>query len=208
MRHLILVACVASLMVGPPAYGQSKFEKDSVKNCDKVTRTIDHGRPLHEQAQALQTLLRCGPSAAPLFAQAISGTRSETDTTALGGFYQTANEWRDFGMMNAALTVASDAGATTPARVYAITHLLKLISPRITYSYSALVQRSRAETANRLVPCIPFAAGTHASPLTNGVPLPPNYANTVAVELLRIADDASAPVEVRYTAACSGVLPQ
>jgi hypothetical protein len=111
-------------------------------------------------------------------------------------------------MMSAALMIASDASATMPARVFAISHLLKLVSPRITYSYSALLQRSRAETTNRLVPCIPYAAGTHAAPLTTGAPLPPNYANTLAAELLRIADDASAPTEVRYAATCSGVLPQ
>ena len=197
--------------------GQVTAQSDSAKACDKAAKTVQKGHPAHKEQAALNTLLTCGSMGATVTAGALAHSGMESDTDVLTSFYFTVNAWRDADIMSAAMQLAGDPGATFQSRVYAISHLLKLLTPGAAWSYGILVagavpsasagvgSGTSGGVASVTPPCRHGFSSDNAGNV--GTPLPPGYYTQITSLLGRLATDTSVPMQVQNAAECAQYSP-
>jgi hypothetical protein len=171
--------------------------------CDGSMKTVETERPAYEQTAALEYLKWCGRAGAAITAQIVSASRTERDAPALENFYDIVDDWRDAQIMDAASEVARDPGATVPARVHAIKHLLRLVYSNSVYTYDRLIAgpyRATLDGQHRMPRCRVGFASELADRV--GTPLRAEYEATIRRALGTLADDSTAPTPVRNAAAC------
>lgn len=192
--------CLASAQSGPLA------PAEAIKSCDKAVKTVDNERPAHKQKSALNYLKWCEERGATATAQAVGGTRAEGDTLVLLNFYWVVDAWRDAKIMDAALVLAKDPGATIPARVYSIRHLLRLLDSGYVFSYGRLIAGPRVfdlgDGTKLTIPGCKQGIGSEA-PDKVGTPLSSDYAAEIRRVLAAMVNDVSVPIPVRNAAACT-----
>ncbi len=215
MRLLILPALSATLCLA--TVNRAEAQDDSpggrgnrITSCDQAVKTVANGRPAHKEAAALEYLQLCGSDGARQMAGALAGTKSEADTTALIQFYYKANPWRDADVMNAAMQLVADPGATTPARVHGILSLMHVIRPGLSFPYSAVIRGPKDVVVRPTGPDVEAIEGLpcqvrgfgSGGPQIVGTPLPRDFVSRIHGLLSQIADDATVPEPVRNAAAC------
>ena len=181
-----------------------RSKDDARKACDKAADIIEKGDPKHKEVQALRDLLQCGSGGATTTARALADSRTEQDRMALGDFYAVANQWRDADVMNAAVQVARDATATVPARVFAIRHLLWLLTPGAEFNYEALVAGTivvrSVDGERHTLPCRHGFSSDNST--VTGTLLPTDFVAQLTSVLNALFADTSVPVPVRNAAEC------
>jgi hypothetical protein len=200
--RLILAAMIAlNCGVSSSGHAQSAHDKD----CDKAAKTVQNGHPAHKLTAALNTLSGCGALGGQTTAAAVQGTRLETDTTALEEFYTIADMWRDASVMQAAINLAQDAGASSQARVYAVRHLLRVVRPRSIFRYGNLVRGNvttvAADSTIAIRPgCRESSVGS--VPALVGSQLPPDYRVRIRELLATLASSSSSDIRLQNAAKC------
>lgn len=118
--------------------------------------------------------------------------------------YETVDSWRDAVVMKAALDVTNDAGASVPARVYALRHLIQLVNPGQYFGYGNLIvgdvpgQGANSNTITR--GCHRMLASGRAD--VSATPLVSDYEQRIRAVATNLAGSSSAPVALRNAAAC------
>lgn len=206
--YTVILIVGASVVSAPTATARAQGdgqESDSTKACDKAAKTVENGHPAHKQLAALNALVTCGKAGAIATATALAQSRLTSDLDALTQFYFTVNQWRDADVMNAAMQLSGDPGAAVPARVFAVSYLLRLLTTGAAYSYNILIAG---------VVQIGSASGVTATPACRhgfssdnaglaGTPLPSHFDTQIANVLGRLAADPSIPVQVKNAAQCA-----
>ena len=199
MMNSRMRSCVLTVLLGVACGSVSAAQGNStntIKSCSEAARFVENGRPAHKQVAALEYLENCGQTGATATAFALRQSGSEIDVKTLGVLYQSIDWWRDATIMNAAMELARDPGASVPARVFAMSHLLSLKNPGFIYGYDAMLE---GPTSHH-VPCV---RGSVSYPRTLvGQPLPSDFVTQIEVVFRQIVADDSAPREVRNAAAC------
>lgn len=195
-----LRSLVAGFVLGSVCASASAAQGKStntIKSCGEAACVVRNGRPSHKQTAALNFLLECGPTGAAATIIALEQTRSESELLALTEFYLLMRSWRDAAVMQAALKLARDPGASIPARVHSIAYLLELVHPGRIYGYDALVEGIRSTH----VPCVRGLAN-HSRGSSVGEVLPSDYAAQVEAGMRSLIGEVTAPPEVRNAASC------
>lgn len=204
---IILVGGLSAICTRPAASQDTgrDFTNDSVKTCEKAADIVRKGHPAHKEQAAWDALVRCGKTGAAATVTAIAQTRVEQDPMALAPFYFRVNQWRDVNIMNAASQIALDPSATVPARVFAVSHLLWLLTPGAIYSYDILttgaVAVSKPDGLHYTPACRHGLASDNSS--VTGTPLPIGFEIPLGTMLNQLAADVSMPLQVRNAAECA-----
>ena len=197
----LIVLAVSALGVHSTAGGQER--SDLTARCHAAAQAVGRGNAADSMAAGVLTLYGCERSGAHM-AAAFRTYRDEPSLAAVDRFTHQLNAWRDADVLQAAITVAEDASATVPARVFAVRHLLILLQPYIRYSYESLVA-GPGPTANpdgtvTLRARCAVAVASHRADRTS-TPPPPDYVMRIRAVLRAIAT-GNGPQEVRMAAAC------
>lgn len=202
MRRAVIERCAILLFTAVtwPLAVHAQGKKDA-KECEKAAKVIDKGHPAHEKRDALKTLLECGKVGATATSAAILDSRTEQDTRVLLDFWNTADGWRDGVVMQAALQVARDGAAATPARVFAIRHLLVLISPGSHYSYGSLTKSMDPPDTITLTCSVGYSNHWRSY---MSAPLPTDYLTQLEQAFVQIRESPSTPIAVRNATLCAG----
>lgn len=209
MRYLnrALLALGASIIATDLACAQGGAvgtSQDSVVACENAARIVASGQPRHKQTSALGRLSICGLIGSDAMATAVDSSRNEQDRAVLSRFYSEVDRWRDAHIMSSAISIAQDATASGPARVYAIRHLIRLVQPGSEFTFDSLTSGEIVtETPDLTIitpACRQGLSSFHA--ISGGTPLPADYETTVKGILTQLAGDATAPAQVRNAAFC------
>lgn len=192
-------------LAGGVSHAQRPGQADEA-HCANAARIIEKGHPAKKEQDAFLTLMACGTVGSNALARGIGTYASDGDTLALDDFMRQADNWRDSTIMEAAIALATNSGATAESRVFAVRHLLVLVHPYMRFSYGGLTSQDSAGSTPDLdvstMGC-PASLGSEAPDLV-GTPLPADYAARIHTVLTSLANDASAPAPVRRAAHCMG----
>jgi hypothetical protein len=212
MRRIFKVALVVANVCLPAAAMTQNSASDRATawkaQCGEASARMDRSTSSSARSREMTALLQCGKEGAAATARALAGTRSMADVAVLRQYYYSIDGWRDADVMAAALTMAQDRQAATPARVFAVKHLLGLLSPGTVFSYDELI---RGSTSTKRAGLLVVRPGCHravasGSGNTVGTPLPSNYGSDIQAALARLSGDRSAPAALRNAAACGALL--
>lgn len=198
IRNLTAAVLLAAVL---PLGLHGQVPADSVhlrNNCRLAEQVLSTGHPAPHWSWALTTIARCR-TGGPALASAIRGTRTSTDTALLNAVTRPSSQLRDKVVYEAALSIASDRTASTPARVFAIRTLLWAFIPGSWITYSNLVGSPESGA------CYGGGQPLH-SYVVVGERLPSDYARRVNDLGLRVARDTSEPSEVRAAAGCAALI--
>ena len=197
-RPVLLALAVLFLLDRHDAFAQGN-STNSIKSCSEATRFVQNGRPAHKQTAAIDYLARCGNAGATVVAGTVASVHDERDLNTLNEFFTLLYAWRDATVMQATITLAQDGSATVPARVFAITNLLRLVNPGYQYSYAKLTEEGVHAPH---IPCVHGYASVGTSGAAFGQPLPADYESRIGAVLTSLSNDTSQPLAVRNAASC------
>ena len=165
------------------------------------------GNGKQEQRQlAVAQLLRCGATAGNTAAATIRGTRLLTDTAALVELVGPFGNFLDTAVVGAAMSVAADASASEPARIYALRTMWVLRTGKYWIGFDRMLPTSAATTARPAALCADGLQVTDATPYWTYGAQPPSGFGAVLVALARqLVADRSQPLAVRSAATCAGL---
>ena len=204
--RIISTALLVALSLLPSiALGQAGAANEST--CSQAAMIVAKGHPEEKEQWALAALHQCGAAGSQAYANGLTSYRSETDTIALDVFMRGLDQWRDANILSVAVALASDAGATPQARVYAVRHLTRLVNPLFFYRYGELV-RGTTITTDASGDMVVMTSGCRTvigsvRPPYVGVALPADYRTRIRSTLEALASDANAPAQVRNSAKCA-----
>lgn len=159
---------------------------------------------LEERGEAVATLLRCGATGGRAAAATIRLTRHMMDREVILTLTSSYRTFRDTAVIAAATEVASDAAASTVARVVALRTMWLVQTGKFWFGIEEMYP-PKVGTADeiRMARCgegVQFAEKRPSWEV--GVEPPPGFATTLQAVANRLRDDASQPVEVRVAALC------
>jgi hypothetical protein len=173
--------------------------------CEAAIRQVAQQGFATVENAVLSVLPHCGRAGARVTAAAITVSRTSHDTVALLRTYRHVDLWRDADVMQAALNVAGDAGASTQARVFALRHLLWLAQPGQEFAYGGLVAGNVAvqkDGQNVIQPACRRSMIASELPNASATPLPSDYLIRIHAAVSTIAASTSTPVALKNAAEC------
>jgi hypothetical protein len=190
----------ALLLIAPSAHAQVRATaRADTTGCGRAVAAARSEATPAEVDRALGRLAGCDAAAyGPALAHALQRARG-SDRAALWRYAQ----WiRDASVFRAALAVAADPRAATPARVGAFRALAVAVDPHLAPSYEEMVQRPAADrrTGDRGA-CI-LSKTTGGVPLT-GEPLPLDARAQLEALARKVYDGSGEPGPVRAAAWCA-----
>ena len=190
------------LLAGPAVSGAQEgvsraTEVRTRNDCRLAAQIVATGHPAPHEAWALELITGCGSQGGAALAAAVRAARQSGDVEALDRLTGSALYIRDAQLFAAALEVAADAGASVPARAFALRAALNAVAPAVWFDdYAALVH----PPANGLETCREsYFSHDMASP---GDPVPPDAPARLRARVQQLAGDPSVPAEVRAVARC------
>lgn len=165
------------------------------RNCERAVPILTTGvqsASSDDWSWALHEAHRCGATAGNAYAAAIRAGRFSVDTAALNTLTAPTRKFRDGQIFEAALAVAGDPSASTPARIFAFRTLMWTAWPMSPLEYDDLEQGR----------CTGVNGGLHVS-LGWGAPVPPDYLARMRATSLAVFNDLSAPGQLKHAAACA-----
>jgi hypothetical protein len=193
-KHLFLAAAVAlaSTVAMPPAEAQLDPEAVRHRNeCRLAQQVLTHGQPANRYDWALRMSTRCGEVGGAGLAALIRRHRSETtDTAHFEGIVQTASQFRDQQIFEAALDLVQDGGASPFARVQGARILYHQLFAGTFYRYEDLIFESTIAGGARF----PSVSTAH---IPVGRPLAPDALDRAADGLAPVSADSSLPRDLR-----------
>jgi hypothetical protein len=173
--------------------------------CQRAVEAIERVPSRPAPPGSLTEVRFCGRAKeAETLARAIRRMRSALDTTLLGVYWDRAAVIDDRNLFEAAVDIASDSRASTPARVYALLAIVRKTNAHPYLQYSHVVGGWSEEAGLRSVGggCATQRVSLSHPDLDVGTPLPDSWQQT-AIELReRLVANASEPLDVRTAAYC------
>ena len=198
MRTSLATPVAAILLSATIASTATAQSRDKANSCRKAVKTA-------KEASELAMLGTCGKKGAVVLARAMHDSRMEIDPVVLTRLYSDVDLWRDAEVMEAAITLARDASAATPSRVFAIRHLLGLIDRRAEFDYESLIMGTRIVTGASIAQYISggcrFAMGSELADVS-GTLLPSEFRTRLRAVLRQLSEDATSAVAVPNAADC------
>jgi hypothetical protein len=191
------------------------FRVDPARECRTAAQLhapSEVGGP--HMSRTLWRVHECPEQAGAIVAELLSGTRSEHDTTAVQEATSLAQYVHDARVLTAALALATDSGATVPARLGALRALLWAKAPgHPNYSLSTLVAppecvrpRCSSSYTGHFYHGGPVAGDTTRWPAF-GRPMPAGYVARIDSAAAHIEHDPSAPESLRTAARHVRIFP-
>jgi hypothetical protein len=176
--------------------------------CAEAVRVLDtHPRDASPRP-TLRGLSRCDTSVrSAAIARSVRRLRFSQDTALLGDYWGSVAMVNDANLFEAALEIATDRQAATPARVYALLSLVRIARPAARPRYSNLVGGWTEEAGLRSVSGGCATTYTSSTFRETGTPLPSNWQRSIARLRARIVDDNAEPLDVRTAAWCIDTSP-
>jgi hypothetical protein len=182
-----------------PRISTAQASPDSVhhrNDCRLAAQVVASGHPATKRQWAFGTIARCA-GAGPVLAQAIRAHRASVNVVDLDSLTQPTFRLRDADVLRAAMEIAGDRGASSPARVFAIRTLIWSMYPAGGVTYEDLADVVTGRDRN----CYGYGPSTHPL-ITQGTALPPDYI-TRAKELANtVLHDSTEARPVLRAAAC------
>lgn len=184
--------------------GQSDPHTLHLRNdCRLARQVIETGHPAPHTAWALRQIGGCGPAAqGAALAIAVRRLRAERDTLVLREFWRASRYLLDAEMFRASVDVATDQGASTQARVFALLSLLHTVQFGRSADYRHMVGGFEDDAGLRRVRggCAQLVVSDDVR--LEGVPLPIDYRDHVRMLAARLRSDAAEPLDVQTAASC------
>ena len=133
--YWLIGALAASAMLSPAAHRAlgAQVNLDSLRaahTCANALRIVQLGVPDRKEDWAWSVLPSCGTSASAAARDAWLAQRTVNDTVQLGEIYARLWTFRDAELFNAAMSIAGDAAAAAPSRVFSVMMLLQQLVDR------------------------------------------------------------------------------
>ena len=217
-RALFSAATVLAGFAGiTPARAQGLDQTDTVicSQAAQVLRAYDEaavrsgghasqGSGKVEQRQlAVAQLLNCGALGGLEAASTIRSTRKLTDSALLYELVGPFRNFRDTAVVNAVMTVAADASASVPARVFALRTMWVLQTGKFWMGYEELIPRRESPNEAPVTTCGRGLRVADGKPHWNiGVAPAAGFESALRTLATQLKADASQPVEIRAAASC------
>lgn len=201
---VLLAAAVLAL----PRLATAQANPDSVHHrnqCRLAEQVITTGNPATHTDWAWLYIDACDPSErAEAYLAALQQVRKSSDLRVIHRAVMPIVWLHDGRLFEAAMQLAADPEAATPARVVAFVALARVKRPLAAARYEWFIGESDIGG----VPAARCAGRSgHAVGVTPGTtPLPTNYREQIAEMARRIADAPSQPRDVRSAASCTSAL--
>jgi hypothetical protein len=202
---LLISRRAAARVIGAAIFIASDLSAQTAKECDAAARIVSSGSVNGNQRGAYLTLGGCGAVGANAFATGIATLAGVTDTLRLDDFMNAADNWADASVYDAATHLALNSTATPQARVFAIRHLIGLVSRYRSFGYGGLVAGADTTLGDGTRQVTEGCEGGFVSEPAGSIvatPLPSNVADQIRATLASLAASQSAPKQVRAAAAC------
>lgn len=187
-------------------------------NCDwavELLGTLDplgqvhpHGQGQTPSADAVHFadgwLLLCGARGGVTAASIIRTLRASPDTILLERFVGGFAAFRDSAVFNAALEVAGDRAASTPARIHAFRALFVLRTGEFWVGYPEMLAYDETGPGGPIASCGRGVNMADTAPSWyNGGPLPADFQRRIGQLASRVFRDTSEPLHVRSASRCA-----
>jgi hypothetical protein len=195
--RLLAIPTVAAWIVPLSVSAQSTLDAARHRDeCRLAVQIVTTGQPEAKPMWAFSKIRLCGAAAGQTIAGTLARLRHATDTARMDRYFALTREVYDGALFAAAFAIAGDRSASVPARIFALRSLIWSGNPGRLLSYTDLAGDVRGTT---------HCAGgftTHVR-LSAGTPLPKGYDEQVRILAASIAQDSTAPIEVRRAARCA-----
>jgi hypothetical protein len=192
------LAAIISVLMSGPCGGQDPRSPATASECDAAIVSVErlvsrpHAPDASEQQQ-LWTATRCGAPGGAALAKLIPLARTSTDIPSFIKAEEVATNLADSSIARASLQLASDAGASAAARIFAFRVLMRLNSPSTSVDAAQSYATSGTNCKMHTI------AALEALP---GAPLPSDLAQRAGA-LAKATAVSSAPANVRAIASCA-----
>lgn len=202
-RYLLLIICLF-LPLGT-AHSQGSHA-DAVKHrneCRLAEQVLTTGHPAPHREWARGYIPSCGLDAWGRTAAAeIDRMRREPESPEMGRAWNGLWLLHDANVFRVLMDIATDRSASEAARKRALLTLNAYVRPNESLTGNDFSQ-PLVPVSPRSDPCRRgWASGRQAR--YDGVPLPPNYASTIAALVARLRVDTTEPVVIQRIATCMG----
>lgn len=197
MIRWMAVAGAALLLLPIGVHGQANT--DSVKHrndCRLAAQTVTTGRPAVHMDWALRIIRTC-PRAGGDLARTLSELRTSSDTGVLKRVTAPTDWLIDGRIVEAALAILKDRGASMDARIFAVRPLIWSLSPGGQVEYGHLFD---ADGDGRWS-CGGLGPSLHGE-VTRGEPLPSGWVERVHSVARAIHANPAEPTRIRQAAGC------
>ena len=191
-RSVIIPSVLLSLTQVPGTLaGQGRpdwtvVNAETCASASQIAQDIDSP----ERRYALGHLSRCGPQGGRALARELRQLRDESDVVAMQRMFIEIARIRDAEVLEAALELAADRGATLEARVAALRIFVEYQDPTVTTTFGYfMLPRSNSS----------LMVGQDGG-RREGAPLPDNWMDDVRMLLARIMEDPSEGESMRHGA--------
>ncbi|MHB1311828.1 MAG: hypothetical protein ACYC3L_07400 [Gemmatimonadaceae bacterium] len=212
-----VIAVLLGLTGTAPARAQ-ELGGDAAKRCSQAAQVLraydeavvrsgghaNEGGGKAEQRQlAVAQLLSCGALGGAEAASTIRLTRALADPAMLNVLVGPFDNFRDTAVVSAVMTVAADASASVPARVFALRSMWVLQTGKFWVGYEELIPRRASPGDASVATCGRGLRVAEAKP-TWSIGAEPKAGFEVALRALaqKLKADATQPVVVRAAAGC------
>ena len=220
-RHasqILFVSALSAFAASGTSLRAQKPERTASKECQQAAtvlrafdeavvrsggRAVEGDGKMKERDLAADQLTQCGAFGGIAAARTIRETRMLSDTATLRNLVSMFSNFRDTAVMNAAMSVAGDAAASVPARVYALRTIWGLRKGNGGIAYEQLLPwdefqgewSARCQIGVNVVDGHPF--------WSEGATPHPGFEEELRIFAQRLAYNRSQPVEVRTAAKCA-----
>jgi hypothetical protein len=153
-----------------------------------------------DQSEKLSNLRRCGEEGATILAAEMRRMGSRTDLAEMNRSFISISHGRHPLILEAALTLVTDKGATTPGRIAALRLFLRYHDGRYGTTFDRFLP-DEGRAARGFPICNFVAFGSHSTTY-DMAPLPEGWRSEVQTVLRSIEDDAVEPPIMRDGAHC------
>lgn len=191
MRYLTMVFCV-TLLSSPATLVGQQVDRTAKRaaDCAHAAQVIQAATQGSERAVALDRLAACGVEGGQLLARELRQLRTEADTTPLLRDYYKVVRIRDASVLDTALDLMADRGATAEARIVAMKIIVAYSQPtRVSLPFANFVPGGGHTLASQ------DHFGQH-----EGAVLPAGWTGDAMERLGELAADPSESTTIRYAA--------
>lgn len=200
MVRILIIGAALLLPLGL----QAQASPDSIKHgndCRLAAQIVTTGRPAVKLDWALQIISEC-PGAANDLSRALSDARASADTVLLKRLTAPTDWLIDGRIVETAVAILLDPGASPQARVFAVRPLIWSLTPGGQLEYGHLVDLDGDGRRS----CGGTGPSFHGS-VTSGEPLPAGWVERLRGVAQAIRDNPYEPLAVRQAVGCLLLTP-
>lgn len=200
MKRILLLG--AALLLPPVLHGQANPDSIQHRNdCRLAAQAVTTGRPAVKLDWAIRMVRRC-PTAADDLSRALSDARVSSDTVLLKRLTAPTDWLIDGRIVETALAILQDPGASPQARVFAVRPLIWSLTPGGELEYGHLVDVDGDGRRS----CGGAGPSFHGR-VTAGEPMPLGWVERLRRVGQAVHEDATVPTVVRQAVGCLMLTP-